>query len=194
MIFFVQKIQVDLIPKVPWDQKLVVCCLNHIEYLVEKEIIEVEKIDLLEWTMCFRNFLAIPSTPYYFFEELLDATIMQILPKDYRAGYKIQVFLIYYISNFKILISIFFVNFLLIFAHGSTWYNLQYDCLDSTLKSSIFFRKKLYVLQFWIFRPKPPSTYSYSLVHANMKIRIKPCTIHFIWKWLSKASYKRQNI
>jgi hypothetical protein len=40
--------QVDLIPKIPRDQKLVICCLSHIELFVGKEIIEVEKIDLLE--------------------------------------------------------------------------------------------------------------------------------------------------
>jgi hypothetical protein len=140
----------NLTPKIPWDQKLVNCCLGslckekyfwfnfffwtselHIsqafrEYQVRQILTPYEPVANFCWKRVFSSF----------FQYFLRSSYMQL---ETAQGLKDRVLR----KKFDLPIKSWFLNFFYFFfsAHGFAWCHLQCDCYDLNVKFLIFFKK-----------------------------------------------------
>jgi hypothetical protein len=167
-----------LIPKNPWDQKLVDCSLELWAACMKKSNLYFY-FYFDKWTTYFTSFPGIPSTSNLtlyepmvkfcskqvlrsFFLYFLSRSYMQSCgwncPRAKGQGAKKEVCFTYRILVF----SLFFTFFL---THGSTWYYHQCDYFDLNVNFFIFFKKILQGPQCWSFESRSLST-KRILVHS----------------------------
>jgi hypothetical protein len=194
-LIFDWKISVQLTPKIPWNQKLVVCCLGSlwVDFFSFLQFPSLHK-----WTTYFTSFPAIPSTFnsdsiwihgeflfktsckhnfLVFSMELLHAAMWLKLPRGWRAGcLKRSLF-----CSQNLRFSFFFQKlYLLMVLHDITFnvaasiWMCSFWYLSRNFISSI-------VLEFWGKTPFNKKNSS-SLILTNLKLRFELCVPYLVQK------------